>query len=664
MAKQFDLRWRQIHLDFHTGPWIGDVGVDFDAKEFARTMKRSHVDSVTVFAKCHHGHLYYETSRPERHPGLKKGVRMLEQQVEELHRVGIRAPIYISVMCDEWAANEHKDWIAVQADGKTVGRGPLENRWGAWQILDMSSPYQEFLAEQTREILKKFRPVDGIFFDMTWDQPSVSKWAIEGMRKDKLNPEIEADCNKYSHLVALRYMKRFKEMVLASSKGASVFFNGRAVSNLREEVPFQTQTEIESLPTGGWGYMFFPKSVRFARNFPLPYMGMTARFHKSWADFGGIKPHAALEYETSQAIAHGARCSIGDQMHPRGTLDRAAYELIGKIYKRVEEREPWLKDATSVTQIAVLVGEEHPTGQGGRIRVSPVEEGFVRMLTQLKHQFDLVDREEDFSRYELVILPDDVNVDSSLAKKISAYLKGGGKALATGTSGLSADGKEVKLKELPMKAQGMSPYTITYIRFGKEIADDVPPTDHVMYERGVRVTANAGAEVLARVVEPYFERTWEHFSSHFQTPGQKVTRYAVAVKKGNVAYISYPIFGAYSKHANRAYRLLVGNVLEKFLPEPILRVKGPVVMESTLTRQGKRSIVHLIYYPAERRTEKLDLIEDIVPVFDVAVSLKMDRAPKKVYLAPDERPAEFEYLAGRVNLIVPEVNGHAMVVFE
>jgi hypothetical protein len=55
VAKQLDLRYRQIHLDFHTGPWIGDVGVDFDAREFARAMKAAHVDSVTVFAKCHQG---------------------------------------------------------------------------------------------------------------------------------------------------------------------------------------------------------------------------------------------------------------------------------------------------------------------------------------------------------------------------------------------------------------------------------------------------------------------------------------------------------------------------------------------------------------------------------------------------------------------------------
>jgi hypothetical protein len=47
---------RTIHLDFHTGPDIPDVGAEFDVDAFARTFVDAHVDSVTVFAKCHHGH--------------------------------------------------------------------------------------------------------------------------------------------------------------------------------------------------------------------------------------------------------------------------------------------------------------------------------------------------------------------------------------------------------------------------------------------------------------------------------------------------------------------------------------------------------------------------------------------------------------------------------
>ena len=664
MPKPTPLRFRQIHLDFHTSPAIHDVGVDFDAREFARTMKAAHVDSVTVFAKCHHGHLYFETKHAARHPGLKKGLDLLGEEVDALHRENIRAPIYISVLCDEFVANTHPEWIALNPDGTRVGRGPLSNVNGGWQILDMSSPYQEYLAEQTREILKRFKPVDGIFFDMCWDQPSVSNAAKAEMAQWGLNPGVEEDRVRHAHRVALAYMKRFYDMVKGTSRDATVFFNGRGHGNLREEEPWQTQHEIESLPTGGWGYMYFPKNVRLARTLrDTPYMGMTARFHKSWADFGGLKPQAALDYETQQMIGNGARCSIGDQMHPRGALEPGAYQIIGRSYAHVVACEPWLEGATPLAQIAVLQPPERKVGQGSKPPVG-ASEGVVRMLTQLKHQFDLVDVGGRLDGYELLILPDAVDLDDALLRKVRAFVKSGGKLLASGTSGLSADGTRSLLPELGVKPQGLSPFTATYIRFAKEISLDVPPGDHVMYETAVRVTPTKGTTAVARVVEPYFERTWDHFSSHFQTPADKLTRFAAATLNDNVAYIAAPIFGAFTRHGNIPYRLLVRNVLEKLLPEPFLRVAAPAATEATVTRQTNRTIVHLLHYSPERRTDRLDLIEDVIPLFDLPLSLRMERSPKRVYLAPQQTPIEFEHLAGRVNLRVPEVRGHAIIVFE
>jgi hypothetical protein len=442
-----------------------------------------------------------------------------------------------------------------------------------------------------------------------------------------------------------------------------VFFNGRGHGNLREEMAYQVQHEIESLPSGGWGYMYFPKNVRLARTLPRPYMGMTARFHKSWADFGGLKTQPALDYETRQMIANGARCSIGDQLHPRGTLDAASYQRIGTAYAHVEACEPWLTDATTVAQIAVLQPPERKVGQGSKPPMG-ASEGVVRMLTHLKHQFDLVDVGGSFDGYELLILPDAVRLDDAMLKKVRAFIKSGGKVLASGTSGLSSDGTQLLLPELGIKPAGMSPFTTTYIRFGKEIAVDVPPTDHVMYETGVRVTPAKGTSAVARVVEPYFERTWEHFSSHAQTPSDKVSKYAAATLNDRTAHVASPIFNAFAQHGNIPFRLLVRNLLEKLLPEPVLRLAAPAATEATVMRQGSRTIVHLLHYAPERRTEKLALIEDEIPLFDLPMSLKLAKAPRRVYLAPAQTPIPFEYLAGRVNLRVPAVRGHAMIVFE
>ena len=61
---------RQVHIDFHTSEFIPDVGARFDADEFVDTLKQAHVNSVNLFAKCHHGWSYYDTTVGARHPNL------------------------------------------------------------------------------------------------------------------------------------------------------------------------------------------------------------------------------------------------------------------------------------------------------------------------------------------------------------------------------------------------------------------------------------------------------------------------------------------------------------------------------------------------------------------------------------------------------------------
>ncbi len=655
--RAIDFPGRQIHLDFHTGPDIPDVGAEFDVRQFVQTMQRANVNSVTVFAKCHHGHLYYDTKHPARHPGLKKNLDLLGKQVEGLHRAGIRAPIYISVQCDEFAANTHPEWVARKEDTSQAKSGSVFKP--GWQVLDMATDYQDYLAEQTLEILKLFKPVDGLFFDMCWDQPSTTAPFMAQMRRAKLDPESEADRKVYAHRVALAYMKRFSQMVKDYSPSGTYYFNSRPLGNLKEEIPYLAQVEIEALPTGGWGYMYFPKNVRFARNFPRPYLGMTARFHKSWADFGGLKPYPALEYETSQMMAHGAKCSVGDQMHPRGTLDKGAYDLIGKVYARVKAREPWLTNARAVTEIGVLQPASAPS-----LRASGAIEGAVRMLTQLKHQFDILTNDADFTKYSLLILPDTVDVDAELNKKLESYLKAGNSLLFTGHSGLSTDGTKLQFKALGIKPVGPSPFTTTYLRFDGAIATDVPDSDHVMYESGVRVLAQKGTRTFGRVVEPYFNRRWDHFCSHNQTPGDKASIYPIATLHGKVGYVPFPIFSAFGKHGNYPYRLLVRNLLNLLLPEPLVRASAPTSTEVTVTSRPEQTIIHLLQYCPERRAENLDLLEDIVPLHNVAMSVRRSKKPRKVYLAPDETPLPFEYTSGRVNTVIPVVAGHAMLVIE
>ena len=56
----FMLRKRQVHLDFHTSEFV-PVGDKFNKEQFQSALKAGHIDSITVFSKCHHGWSYHPT---------------------------------------------------------------------------------------------------------------------------------------------------------------------------------------------------------------------------------------------------------------------------------------------------------------------------------------------------------------------------------------------------------------------------------------------------------------------------------------------------------------------------------------------------------------------------------------------------------------------------
>ena len=163
-----------IHIDFHTSPAIPDIGAKFNKEEFARTLKAAKVDSATVFAKCHHGYTYYPSKVSTMHPGLK--FNLLKEQIDAIHSIGAKAPIYITVGWSKKDADEHPEWHHIDFyTGKSAYAGePFSDDLDApipdcsWIMLCPSGPYLEHLKAMTHEVCREFHPVDGIFFDIVF----------------------------------------------------------------------------------------------------------------------------------------------------------------------------------------------------------------------------------------------------------------------------------------------------------------------------------------------------------------------------------------------------------------------------------------------------------------------------------------------------------------
>ena len=669
-TRTLDFPLRTVHLDFHTGPHIPDVARDFDADAFAERFAEARVDSVTVFGLCHHGHAYFRTSHPCRHPSLPADLDLTGAQIDALHRRGIRAPIYLSAQVNEYAANEHPEWLAIDPDGRRVKRLPAdpppqppEALNAGWQILDMSSPYQDYLAELVEEVLRRYAPVDGLFLDMCWDQPSISPWALAGMAKRRLDPRSAADRDRYAREVALTYLKRFAGMVEAAGHGRDhlgIWFNSRPKTNLHVEKRFLRHIEIEALPTGGWGYAYFPYVARFVRPLGLATLSHTGRFFKSWGDNAGLKPHAALKYECCQILSQGMTLGVGDLLHPRGVPDPAVYDLIGSVYRYIERCQEVAAGGRLQSEIAVVVDPELGDRPG------PAGLGVTRALQQLRLQFDILPPAARLDGYPVVVVLSNTPVDDAFRAALRDYVAGGGALMLCGTAALDPEGTPL-FAEQGIEACGPSPYGNVFLRPARAVSDGLADFDHALYESGFRMVPAGGARSLVRVVEPYFERSHDRFSGHSYTPPGRLSRYSAIVLNrleggGAVITSSAPLFAAYGRHAVPEHRRLIGNCLALLLPRPLVRApEAPSVLETTVMKKGAATIVHLLSFVRERRGD-LDIVEDALPLLDLPISIRMDRPPKRVELAPHGERLDHEYRDGYATVRVTLRDGHGMLV--
>ena len=674
---EFPMRMRQIHLDFHTSEAIAGVGSKFDPDEFGDTLQEARVNSITCFARGHHGWIYYDSkAHPERiHPQLERR-NLLAEQIEACHARGIRAPIYTTVQWDHLTARQHPEWLCINEDGTYQGNGMYEA--GFYRRIALNSPYMDFLKAHVADIFACLPAVDGLFFDIVHAADDSSVWTTRAMLEAGLDPSDPAERLRYGGVVLDNFRSEMSAYVRQFSDDCTIFYNrGHVGPHNRRNMGAFTHWELESLPSGHWGYIHFPLTIRYARTLGLPSVGHTGKFHTAWGDFHSFKNQEALEYECFRMMAMGAGPFVGDQLPPDGRIEEHVYKLIGSVYRQIEEKEAWCLGAEAIGDIAVMTPEEFtPADDRG---MQPSICGVHSMLQEAAHQFDIIDSQANFKDYKVLILPDDIPVDSALNAKINAFLAQGGALIASFESGMDAEKSGFALDALPVTMRDEGPrdrfgelvrgrafergdYTEYIIPTG-DIGAGLPPTEHAMYIRGMDVAAADDAEILAEITPAVFDRTWEHFCSHRQSPTSGAPAGAAIVRRGQVIYFSSPLFTQYSRNAPQWCRRLFLNALEMLLPQPIVKHGGPSTLEVMINEQvaQKRQVLHLLHYIPIRRSREIDIIEDVIPIYDVPVSVRADAAIASVKLAPEGDSLEFERIGGRIVFTVPEVNGHQMI---
>jgi len=672
------LRFRQVHLDFHTSGAIPGIGEKFDKRAFQESLKLGRVNSITLFSKCHHGYSYHPTKVGVAHPHLKGD--LLARQIEACREIDVRCPIYLSAGLDEVAAQAHPEWVVTRRDGTSAV--PFK---ASWRLLSFNSPYLDYLCAQIEEVVTRWPDNDGIFLDIISAPLDYSNTSIAQMLAAGLDPESEADARDYAERVLYRYFERTTAAAQSVRPDTPVVHNSGDVSlgTVRAH-GFNTHFELESLPTGGWGYDHFPLLARYVITQGKDFLGMTGKFHTTWGEFGGFKRAAALRYECAAMLAYGAKCSIGDQVHPSAQMNTDTYALIGEAYAEVEAKEPWCAAVRSVAKIAIVSSRQNQARwNADHTQGLAADEGAGRMLLELHQPFVVLDEHASWQPYEVVILPEGFVMTAAKAEQARAFIASGGRIVAAGSALLNEAGDAFALPPAAgVGLRGRSAYAPDYL-VATEHAPRVPVRSPIVIHGGAyevdlaKVSgdgARAAVSVLAERRVPYFNRTWGHFCSHQHTPDAPEQPGAgtspAAIAGESIAYFAHDLFSAYRRQGQPLYRdffeAALRHLLGGVLPVETsgLPTSGRV---NVLEQPGEgRYVAHLLYAPTSVRGtfngKPIEIIEDLVPLRAVSVALRLPRVPRSLRLVPEGRALDFQVSdGGVVHFSVPEFTAHQMV---
>ncbi len=245
----------------------------FDPAEWVRLVKAAGMKYITITSKHHDGFAMFDSKLTDwdivdRTPYKKDVLKML---ADECRRQGIKLFFYHSQL--DW---KHTDYFPRGRTGQHSGR-PESGDWYR---------YLDFMDGQLTELLTRYGPIGGIWFDGMWDKPQAD-WRLRRTYDliHKLQPAALVGSNHHIAPIEGEDFQMFEKDLPGSNTAG---FNTTEIGSL----PLETCETIN----GAWGYNASDKRFKSTRDL-VHYLVRAAGFNANFLLNVGPMPDGGIQPE-------------------------------------------------------------------------------------------------------------------------------------------------------------------------------------------------------------------------------------------------------------------------------------------------------------------------------------------------------------------------------
>lgn len=352
--------------------------------------------------------------------------------------------------------------------------------------------------------------------------------------------------------------------------------------------------------------------------------------------------------EASEVIAMGGGFQVYYTQNRDASLKPWTFPGMAKIATFCRDRQPFCKEAKPLPQIAVLYSTfafykfAHIIYDYNPDVIANEAKGVTMSLLDKQYSVQVLQEHHlkgRLNEFPVIIIPGWSELEPSFKKELLEYAHNGGKLLLTGPGTIKYFSEETGLTSVKENQE-------SFLNLGYQGRFCTLKTPFVEVE----LPANAKT-----IGDFYADQDFRSKS----IPAAAIIPFG----KGEIGMVFSSMGATYIWQRTQLAADFLSDVVGQLI-EPAIKVEGSSYIHVNLTSKGNQTLIHLINVAGQHDNEKIYEWAEIPALYNIKIQYKTKKAPKKLTLQPEDKPIEFTYKSGKINLTLPKLNIYSILQIE